>query len=265
PRARPRRTAMRRWHSAVRVGACFLGLWLPAQSPAASRTLKAGQVLGIAEDLVLSGDDVLEVQGTAAKPCRIDGNGQQIRTRGDWRGRVKITYCEFRGLGSARKPALDLTAAGDGDQIVIEHSTFHACGAVHLANEGKSATVFRHNTLRATSMVPVTNLPSESPPGFRATGQSPARKLFQGNHVARSVVLFENTTNWLIGGDRDEDSNLLIGMRASLSLHRSAAMRVRGNYVHTDIPSYRWSQVHTLQVVGPCPGLVVEHNVLRHG
>jgi hypothetical protein len=256
---------MRRWLSAVRVGACALALLLPAQGSATSRTLKAGQVLGVGEDIVLTGDDVLEVQGTAAKPCRIDGNGQQIRTSRDWRGRVKVTWCEFRGLGSARKPALDLTAAGDGDQIVIEHSTFHACGAIHLANEGNSATLFRHNTLLATSMVPVTNLPSESPPGFRATGRSPARKLFQGNHVARSVVLFENTANWLIGGDRDEDSNLLIGMRASLSLHRSAGMRVRGNYVHTDIPSYRWSQVHTLQVVSPCPGLVVEHNVLRHG
>ena len=98
---------------------CTLGVYLlcllPASARAASRTLKAGQILGVAEDLVLSGDDVLEVQGTAARPCRIDGNGQQIRTRGDWRGRVKITYCEFRGLGSARKPALDLTAAGDGD------------------------------------------------------------------------------------------------------------------------------------------------------
>src|SRR5262249_2649546 len=34
--------------------------------------------------------------------------------------------------------------------------------------------------------------------------------------------------------------------------------------VHPEIPSFRWSQVHTLQVVGSS-GLVVEHNVLRHG
>ena len=54
-------------------------------------------------------------------------------------------------------------------------------------------------------------------------------------------------------------------MRASLSIHRCAAMRVRGNYIHTDIPSFRWSQVHTVQVGAPCPGLVIEHNVLRHG
>jgi hypothetical protein len=247
------------------LAACCFLLLTPAPAPAASRVLQAGQVLGISEDLVLAGDDVLDVRGTAARPCRIDANTQQIRTAPDWKGSIKVAYCEFRGLGTAKKPALDLTATADGDRIVIEHSHFHACGAVHLANEGTSATVFRHNTLHATSMVPVTNLPSESPPGFRATGRSPARKLFQGNRVDKSVVLFESTNRWLIGGPKDEDANVLIGMRASLSIVRSEAMQVRGNYVHTDIPSFRWSQVHTLQVVPPCPELVVEHNVLRHG
>jgi hypothetical protein len=56
-----------------------------------------------------------------------------------------------------------------------------------------------------------------------------------------------------------------MGMRASLSIFRCADMLVRGNYLHTEIPSYRWSQVHTLAVGAPCPGLVVEHNVIRHG
>jgi hypothetical protein len=247
------------------VGACCLGLLSQEPARGASRILKAGQVLGIGEHIVLAGEDVLEVKGTPQKPCRIDANGQQIRTADGWRGWIRISQCEFRGLGSARLPAIDVTAASEGDRIVIEHSAFHACGAVHLTNNGRSATVFRHNILHATSMVQVTNLPSESPPGFRATGRSPARKLFQGNQVGKSVVLFENTSNWLIGGDTDEDSNILIGMRASLSLHRCGDMRVRGNYIHTDIPSYRWSQVHTLAVVPPCPGLVIEHNVFRHG
>jgi hypothetical protein len=253
---------MRRTFAAALVGCLCL---LPGQAAAASRTLKAGQVMAISEDVVLTGDDVLDVEGTADKPCRLDANAQQIRARADWRGHIRIVHCEFRSLGSAKLPALDLTAAGDGDQIVIEHSSFHACGAIHLANDGTSATVFRHNTLLATSMVPVTNLPADSPPGFRAGGKSAARKLFQGNHVTRSVVQFESTANWLIGGDKDEDANLLIGMRASLSIHRCDNMRVCGNYIHTDIPSFRWSQVHTLAVIAPCPGLVVEHNVIRHG
>jgi hypothetical protein len=235
------------------------------QARSASRTLKAGDVLGIGENLILSGDDVLDVRGTAEKPCRIDANCQQIKTTPDWRGWIKVSHCEFRSLGSAKLPALDLTAYGDGDQIVIENSEFHACGAIHLTNNENSGTIFRNNILHANSMVPVTNLPSESPPGFRATGRSRARKVFQGNQVRRSIVQFENTHNWLVGGDKDDDANLLIGMRASLSIHASSKMHVRGNYIHTEIPSFRWSQVHALAVVSPCPDLIVEHNIIRHG
>lgn len=248
----------------VPLATAWLTLLLPAPTWSATRILKAGQVLGVSEDLVLSGDDVLEVHGTKDKPCRIDANAQQIRSAPDWRGHVKVAYCEFRSLGTAKKAALELTARGDGDRIIIENSHFLACGAVHLANESDSGTIFRHNTLHVNSMVPVTNLPDQSPPGFRATGRSKARKLFQGNHIMRSVVAFEETSNWLIGGDREEDSNILIGMRASLTLARASKMTVRGNYVHTEIPSFRWSQVHTL-AVGSCSELLVEHNILRHG
>src|SRR5262245_497381 len=88
------------------------GLLAPRDASASSRTLAPGQVLGIGEDLVLSGDDVLEVNGTAEKPCRIDGDCRQIRSASDWRGRIKITHCQFRGLGSAKLPALDVTSRG---------------------------------------------------------------------------------------------------------------------------------------------------------
>jgi hypothetical protein len=106
------------------------------------------QVLGIREELLLAGDDVLEVNGTAQKPCRIDANCQQIPTSPDWRGRIKVTHCEFRGLGTAKKPALDITAHGSGDRVVIENSEFHACGAVHLSNAEQSGTISRKNVSR---------------------------------------------------------------------------------------------------------------------
>jgi hypothetical protein len=237
----------------------------PASVQAASRTLKAGEVLPISEEFVLSGDDVLEINGTAEKRCRIDANGQSIKTSGKWTGRIKITHCDFRSLGSAVNPALDITAGGEGNQVIIEHGDFHACGAVHIVNAGQSATVFRNNLIRESSMVPVTNLPSESPPGIRFSGDSPARKLFAGNRISKSVVLFERARNWLIGGDTDADSNIITGMRGSLSIASCADTVVRGNYIHTEIPSFRWSQVHTLSVQPPCPNLVIEHNVIRHG
>src|SRR2546429_9199064 len=98
-----------------------LCLLLPVRGEAASRTIKAGQIVGVSEDIVLSGDDVLDVQGTADKPCRLDANGQQIRTQGEWRGRINIQHSELRGFGSAKKRAVNVTASGTGDQIVIEH------------------------------------------------------------------------------------------------------------------------------------------------
>jgi hypothetical protein len=246
------------------AAALTFGFLMPGHVVAGSRTVGPGQVVGMGEDWVLNGDDVLEVNGTADRPCRIDADARQLRSAPGWHGRVRIAHCEFRGLGSAKLPALDLAAHGDGDRIVIEDSEFFACGAIHLANHDESGTVFRRNTLHANSMVPVTNLPSESPPGFRATGRSTARKLFQGNRVDKSVVLFENTDRWEIGGTGDGEGNVILGLRGSLSLHGCDDMTVRGNYVHTEIPSFRWSQVHTL-AVGNCRRLVVEHNVLRHG
>src|SRR5262249_11660869 len=51
----------------------------------------------------------------------------------------------------------------------------------------------------------------------------------------------------------------------SLTLHHVDDALVRGNYIHTEIPSFRWSQVHALSVNSPCANLVVEHNVIRHG
>jgi len=109
------------------VAACH-SLFFPHMAVAASRTLKAGDVLGISEHLILSGDDVLDVRGTATKSCRIDANGQQIKTTAEWRGWIKVNYCEFRSLGSAKLAALDLAAFGQGDKIIIENSAFHACG-----------------------------------------------------------------------------------------------------------------------------------------
>jgi hypothetical protein len=243
----------------MRFAAVALIFIAPAAVSAAPRKLGPGQVLPVSEDIVLSGDDVLEAFGTAERPCRIDANTQQIRTAPGWTGRVNVRHCEFRSLGTATKPALVLAAGGTGDRIVIEHSTFHACGAVHLANRDDSGTVFRHNQFLASSMLPVTNLPDQSPPVFRAGGRSSARKLFEGNRVDKSVVQFDDTRNWRIEG------NVILGMRGSLSLHNCDDTTVRGNYVHTEIPSFRWSQVHTLMVGGGCRGLVVEHNILRHG
>jgi hypothetical protein len=70
---------------------------------------------------------------------------------------------------------------------------------------------------------------------------------------------------WLIGGDRDEDSNLFIGLRIGIAADGADTV-VRGNYFHLRMPitpEYPyWSQISVFttgrQVVG-------EHNVIRDG
>lgn len=244
---------------------CALVSLVVSSAPAASRILSAGETLTLQEDLVLTADDSLEIQGTAEKRCKLMGDGHRIRTSSKWTGHVKIQHCDCKSVGTAAKSALELAATGTGEKIVIEQVVFDACGPIHLGNAEQSATIFRQNIIRANALVPVTNLPSESPSGFVATGNSPALKLFQGNRIDKSVVEFSGARNWLIGGDTDADSNRLIGVRASLSVYRCADMQVVGNYVYTEIPSFRWSQVHTLAVQSPSPNLVIEHNIFRHG
>ena len=109
------------------------------------------------------------------------------------------------------------------------------------------------NTAASAAPAPRWQVTTRSP--FRASGRTPARKLFQGNRVEKSVVQFENTNNWQIGGAADDEGNVILGMRGSLSLSGCDDLLVTGNYVHTDIPSFRWSQVHTLQVSRDCKKL----------
>src|ERR1019366_982781 len=67
-----RSCVMRKLSPTMLAFAVCLCLLRPALGSAASRTLKAGDVLGVGEDIVLAGDDVLQIEGTAQKPCRLD-------------------------------------------------------------------------------------------------------------------------------------------------------------------------------------------------
>ena len=167
------------------VAAAMGASLLAASAAADSLTVAAGKTLTLDADRVLSGDDVLEVLGTAEAPCTIVGNGFRIRSEGNWKGRVKLAHAVIKGLGSEKQDALRLSVGGNGD-ITIENCTFDACGSVTINNADASAARFRNNIVLANSMVPVTNLPRESPPAFfTAGGASKARKLFQGNRVAQ--------------------------------------------------------------------------------
>ncbi|MBM4040786.1 MAG: hypothetical protein FJ290_19960 [Planctomycetes bacterium] len=95
----------------------------PVRGGATTRTVAAGETLSLDGDLVLLGNDVLEINGTAGEPCTLVGNGHQAKTKGNWTGHVKATHCTFRQLGKTlRKDAgfalNDIPRGGEADQQV---------------------------------------------------------------------------------------------------------------------------------------------------
>src|SRR4051794_2616510 len=119
-------------------------------APAAPVVVQAGQTHTLQADLVLNGDDVLEIRGTPEEPCVLVGNRHRIRSGPNWTGVLKITHCTIRDVGGLprRTPdglvsgpgpdAIELKVAGKG-QVVIERCTFDACSAIHLQTDGASS------------------------------------------------------------------------------------------------------------------------------
>jgi hypothetical protein len=255
------------------VSCCAFGF--ASQLHAGTKAIGAGETLQLQEDLVLAGDDVLEIKGTADRPCTLIGNQHRIRSDAKWTGSLKIAHCTIQKLGEPAKragngqitgpgaAAFDLKATGKGG-IVIEHCTFDACAAIHLQNDDVSTASFRNNTVLESSVVAITKNIENSGPAFVARGNSKERKLFQGNFIPRGKIVFQ-APNWLIGGDRDADSNLLIGWRIGIEAHGDGSV-VRGNYFHLRMPINaefpHWSQV---SVFTTGKNVIGEHNVIRDG
>jgi hypothetical protein len=236
--------------------------------------VKAGETLTLSEDLVLSGEDVLDIQGTGERRCVLLGNRHQIRTTGEWAGRVHIGHCEIRELGdrvvfnaqgrvTSEAHAIELGASKAAD-IAIEESVFLASSSVRLRLDGQSTVRFVNNVSREDSVVSVDKAREKSFPFFEATGNSSASKVFQGNRIYRAYV---NITGprWTIGGDTDRESNLIIGLRAALNAYGEGTV-VRGNYIHLLMPLSEeypyWSQVSTFTTA---KGALAEQNVIRDG
>lgn len=246
----------------------------PVRGSGKSTVVKAGETLALSEDLVLSGEDTLEVRGTPELRSVLEGRRFRIRTSGAWTGRVRISHADLRELGdratftpegrvSSQKHALDLAASKDAE-VAIDHSTFGACSSVQLRLDGQSSARFTDNLCREDSIVSVDKAVERSFPFFSATGASPSPKLFQGNRVYRSAVHVTGK-NWKIGGESDAESNLIIGLRAGLFAYGEGTV-VRGNYVHVLMPRTPeypyWSQVATFTTA---KGALAEHNVIRDG
>ncbi len=225
--------------------------------------VSSGPVFNLTSDVVLTGSQNASYAGTASNHCAINGNGFQIRSAAGFTGSLTISNCDIRGLGTATTPSINVTANGSGF-IQLIGNVFDTFGTVSIGANDQALVVVRNNEFRENTLVPVTSLPTDysgaTLPVFFATGNSSAQKLFQGNNVGLSTVVFESTRNWLIGGNTDAESNVMIGVRCGFTIHGSSNMVLRGNYSQHNYP-HRFSQGLNFELQGD--GFLAEHNIIR--
>ena len=224
----------------------------------------SGPVFNLTSDVVLSGSQNSAFAGTPANHCAINGNGFQIRAAAGFSGSLNINNCDIRGLGTATTPAIDVTVSGSGS-VQLTGNVFDTFGTVSIGTNNQAQAIIRNNEFRENTLVPVTSLPvaysGQTLPVFYAAGNSSAQKFFQGNNIGLSTVVFENTNNWLIGGNTDAESNVLMGVRCGFTVRGSSNMVLRGNYSQHNYP-HRMSQGDNFELEGD--GFLAEHNVIRN-
>lgn len=254
---------------------CSFVLLMAPATHAANLVIDPGQSHTLKEDLVLRGDDTLEVRGAAEKPCTIVGNGHAIRSDGRWTGSIKMVHGTLKKLGRPSTvssdghrlakdfPAVDVKLQGQGS-VVVENCVFEESAAVHIQTDDQSTARFRGNTIAENTIVAIDKDVAKSADCFVARGNSRESKTFQGNYITRGKIAF-HAPNWLVGGDRDADSNILIGLRIGIYAEGEGTI-VRGNYLHLRMPITKqypyWSQVSTFTTNR---GALGEHNVIRDG
>ncbi|HEY4159725.1 MAG TPA: hypothetical protein VGM29_16555 [Polyangiaceae bacterium] len=214
----------------------------------------------LGQDTVLSGGESVEIGG-GTESCRIFGNGHRIVSQGTFSGNLWIHDCAFTGLGSEQNAAIDVEVSNPGS-VIIERSTFAASGAIQITNSDDTATTFQNNVVYDDSVVTLGATADATTPAFQAFGASQAQKLFQGNRIYRSDVWL-GSPNWLVGGDTDAQSNLLIGVRAGIFLSAGGQV-VRGNYVHDEHLAVAGDE-SSLDADYSVTDTLAEHNVLRRG
>ncbi len=223
----------------------------------------SGPVFNLSGDVVLSGSQNTSFAGTSANRCTINGNGFQIRSTSGFSGSLIISNCNIRGLGTATNPSIDVTVNGSGS-VQLTGNVFDTFGTVSIGANDQAQALVRNNEFRENTLVPVTSLPTEysnaTLPVFFATGNSSAQQFFQGNNVGLSTVVFHSTRNWLIGGNTNAESNVLMGVRCGFTIDQSSNMVLRGNYSQHNYP-HRFSQGENFQLDGD--GFLAEHNVIR--
>jgi hypothetical protein len=222
-----------------------------------------GQVVDLSADLAVTGASHALV-GTPSRRVRVNGNGHRIFSSVGTTTAMTFQYVDFFDVGdrsSTSTPGVDLVTSGP---LVVENCTFDGSNTVQLAVEGSGTASVRGNTFRSNMRQPLGQYPDGkdggSWPVVVLRGGSTGSKAFQGNNAAAGWILLLGTRRWLVGGDGDADSNVLIGARVGVYADGSPDLQIRRNYSH-HVYYGGWSQGSNFEL-GGIPSLSAEHNVI---
>jgi len=213
----------------------------------------------IVVDALPAGRTTLSLSADVSGPLNwnnliVVGNGHRVHASGS----VSITNTLVTGLGSDSAAGID----GSASNLSIQNSVFEATAELDLSVA--SSAVVRGNEWRANNLLKFVASDPGAAPIVTLHGNGIGAKLFQANNIGAGRVIFQNTSHWVIGGDTDADSNIIIGPRGTLSLESgSSDIVVRGNYDHHNYQG-GWSQGFNLSSSGGS-GNLFEHNLIRGG
>lgn len=197
----------------------------------------------------------------------VRGNGHTVTVS----GKLSIKNSLITGLGSVMitdpshaDPNSVVMVAGmtgklTGD-VTIADSIFEGTGALKLAIDGAGTVAIVNNEFRANNFVKFVPSKPDASPVIEISGKNATTKIFQGNRIAAGILRFDGMSHWLIGGETDAKSNILMGPRCVLALVNCHDLHVIGNYLHHN---YRgtWSQGFNLYSEHS-EKILAEHNVI---
>jgi hypothetical protein len=219
-----------------------------------------GKTVDLQADMAL-GPAGFSLVGTASSRARLNGHGHRIANTADTTGALTLQFVDVFDLGGtdASIPGIDVTTSGP---LVIEDSKFQTTNPVRVTLNGAATASVRRNVFSSNMRTPIGQGP-EGPTSFASVsfkGTSTGAKVFAGNNVGAGWVQFDRTTSWLVGGDTDADSNVLIGPRAGIFALGSTNVTVRRNYSH-HVYYGGWSQGANFEIENSSLS-IIEHNVV---
>jgi hypothetical protein len=216
-------------------------------------------------DVTLTGATGYELIGEPGKRIRLNGNGHRILSAAGASGPLTLKFVDAFDLGGPNTGNVSSFSVTTTGAITIEDSSFDSSNIVSLKSEGAGTVSIRRNLFRSNMRQPIGQNPrgtgaGPSYPALDLAGKSTGTKVFAGNNVGAGWVQFTGTTNWLVGGDTDADSNIMIGPRVGIYMETSSNSQIRRNYSHHHYNG-GWSQGSNYELAGS-PTILVEHNVI---